>query len=102
MVDILCLLFFLLVGFWVEGILLRQLCRLPTCLLCQHVSLPARIALVVGLYSLYSDLEGFHFLVHLCACTGVQVVLVTDFVVLLTERDQKFHLATLQDLKVGE
>ena len=31
---------------------------------------------------------------------AVHVVLVTDFLVLLTERDQKYHLAALQDLKV--
>ena len=31
---------------------------------------------------------------------AVQVVLVTDLLILLTERDQKFHLASLQDLKV--
>ena len=31
---------------------------------------------------------------------AVHVVLLTDLLVLLTERDQKYHLATLQDLKV--
>ena len=30
----------------------------------------------------------------------MHVVLVTDFLVLLTERDQKYNLAALQDLKV--
>jgi len=30
---------------------------------------------------------------------AVHVVLVTDFLVVLTERDQKYHLAALQDLK---
>ena len=40
--------------------------------------------------------------VRVCVClvSAVHVVLVTDLLVLLTERDQKFHLATLQDLKV--
>ena len=41
----------------------------------------------------------------MCVCvrlvSAVHVVLVTDLLVLLTERDQKYHLATLQDLKVG-
>ena len=31
---------------------------------------------------------------------AVHVVLVTDLLVFLTERDQKYHLAALQDLKV--
>jgi len=31
---------------------------------------------------------------------AVHVVLVTDFLLVLTERDQKYHLAALQDLKV--
>ncbi len=31
---------------------------------------------------------------------AVHVVLMSDLVVLLTERDQKYHLAALQDLKV--
>ena len=32
---------------------------------------------------------------------AVQIILVTDFLALLTEKDQKYHLATLQDLQVG-
>lgn len=39
--------------------------------------------------------------VRACVYIAVQVILVTDFLVLLTERDQKFHLANLQDLKVS-
>ena len=31
---------------------------------------------------------------------AVHFVLVTDFLLVLTERDQKYHLAALQDLKV--
>lgn len=31
---------------------------------------------------------------------GVHLVLVTDLIVLLTERDQKYHLASLQDWNV--
>ena len=41
------------------------------------------------------------FCVHIfLLAPAVHVVLVTDILVLLTERDQKYHLATLQDLKV--
>jgi hypothetical protein len=53
-------------------------------------------------YIVYSRAGSLSFFFSfLTCCAGVHIVLVTDFVVLLTERDQKFHLATLQDLKVG-
>ena len=32
--------------------------------------------------------------------SAIHIVLVTDLVVLLTERDQKYQIAALQDLKV--
>lgn len=42
--------------------------------------------------------ESFVFFLFFFA--AVHVVLVTDLLVFLTERDQKYHLAALQDLKV--
>ena len=46
-----------------------------------------------------SSVEG-SFKVCFSPRAAVHVVLLTDLLVLLTERDQKYHLATLQDLKV--